>query len=141
MMSRYPNRITLPALVAIVASMFAPGCVSPYQSRGLLGVGYVDAQLERDKWQVSYDGDRSMDRPLVERYRLYRCAELTLEKGYDYFAILESSADMQSRTTVSNETSNTPEMGGTTTSRTRVSSGNPEFTVTRIIKMYPADNK
>lgn len=51
-------------------ALMVTGCRSPYQERGLMGSGYTESRLDSSIYQVTYHGDRSMDRDLVERYAL-----------------------------------------------------------------------
>jgi hypothetical protein len=63
---------------------------TPYTPKGFLG-GYSETQLAADMYRVRFNGngntktDRSIDLCML------RCAELTLEKGYKYFYIIDSS--------------------------------------------------
>jgi hypothetical protein len=74
-------------LVALLA-----GCASTYQPLGRTG-GYEDKQLEKDTFQVSYFGNGNTPRPVVLKYFLYRCAELTVAQGYEYFEIYAVKRD------------------------------------------------
>ena len=62
---------------------------TPYQRAGTGNVsgGYSDTQLASDRFQVTFSGNTLTSRETVEGYLLYRAAELTLEQGYDWFAI------------------------------------------------------
>jgi hypothetical protein len=48
--------------------------------------------IDERTYVVTFAGNGNTPKETVERYFLYRCAELTREKGYTYFAILRSSA-------------------------------------------------
>ncbi|MBO9601218.1 MAG: hypothetical protein J7496_01785 [Novosphingobium sp.] len=50
--------------------------------------GYSEQQLETDKWRVTFSGNTLTARDTVERYLLYRAAELTLAQGNDWFEIV-----------------------------------------------------
>ena len=124
-----------PALLLLILSI--DGCTTPYQERGILGTGYTESRLDSTTFQVTYHGDRSMDRDLVERYTLFRCAELTLEQGADYFAVVETSGDMQTDTRISSGSTTGTGFGGTEMSTgTEVRSRDPKFSVTRIIRLH-----
>jgi hypothetical protein len=52
--------------------------------------GYEEIAIDSLTYQVVYEsGGESSD--LTERYALFRAAELTLEKGFDHFVLLESN--------------------------------------------------
>ncbi len=57
------------------------------------GVGYSDAQLQDNRFSVSFAGDGSTPRDKVEQFLLYRAAQLTLANGYDYFIIMNNQTD------------------------------------------------
>jgi hypothetical protein len=54
--------------------------------------GYEDTPLDETTYQVTYHGDASLNAATVDRYALFRCAELTVEKGYDYFVVMDGTA-------------------------------------------------
>lgn len=60
--------------------------------------GFSEQKIDETHYRVSFQGDSSTPRYLVEDYLLLRAAELTDEKGYDYFMISEKETD--SKTTV-----------------------------------------
>ncbi len=63
------------------------GCAAPYQPRGHQS-GYTDKRIDDNTYIVNYLGDGTTDAERTWNFWMYRCAELTLEKGYVYFAIL-----------------------------------------------------
>lgn len=74
---------------AVAGSVLAPllaACVTAYQPLGATG-GYKDEKLAEDTYRVSFFGNGNTPRPVVLKYFLYRCAELTVERGYEYFEI------------------------------------------------------
>ena len=68
------------------------GCVTPtpYQPKGLLG-GYSEEQIDIDVYLVSFSGNGATSADTVWYYWVYRCAELTRQKGYDYFTLSKYS--------------------------------------------------
>jgi hypothetical protein len=50
--------------------------------------GYLEIPLDANTYRVSFVGGPD---ELVDRYDLYRCAELTIAKGFDHFVIINSS--------------------------------------------------
>lgn len=70
--------------------MLLAACATPYQPRGLTG-GYSERKLENDVFLVSFSGNGFTSRDTVYRSWLYRCAEITVQQGYDWFAVLGSA--------------------------------------------------
>ena len=56
--------------------------------------GYYESVLEKDRYRIAYktEGD---DAVLARDYALLRAAELTLEKGYDWFEVVERDTDIE----------------------------------------------
>jgi len=50
--------------------------------------GYTDKQLDENCYKVSFWGNQHTKPEDVDKYLLYRCAELSQKKGYDYFSII-----------------------------------------------------
>ncbi len=89
-------------LVATVAGILAlTGCTAtstPYQPLGLgsrISGGYTDIRIDETHYRVSFAGNRLTSRDRVESYLLFRAAELTLLKGYDYFIIQDREVEHQ----------------------------------------------
>jgi hypothetical protein len=79
-------------LVLIVLTAALAGCAKPALYQPLHDdVGYGEQQLESNRYRVWFAGNSATPREVVEDYVLYRCAELTLEKGYDYFVLADRS--------------------------------------------------
>ena len=84
-------------IVIIGLSLFACSTPpTPYQpdskGYGFRG-GYSDQQLGADTFRVAFRGNEHTPASTVETYLLYRCAELAVEKGYDYFIIMDRKVD------------------------------------------------
>jgi hypothetical protein len=76
------------ALLTLALSSVLAACVAtPYQTSGLTG-GFGEQQLKEDIWRVRFGGNGFTTRETAQTYWLYRCAEITLEKGYQGFEIL-----------------------------------------------------
>lgn len=65
-------------------------CATPYQPLGMQG-GYSQVQLNDDAYQVTFVGNQSTSQGRVHDLLLYRCAELTRQRGYEYFSIIDSA--------------------------------------------------
>jgi hypothetical protein len=64
-------------------------CATSYQSNGLMG-GYSEKQLKENVFEVKFGGNGLTTRQRATDFALLRSAELTLEKGYNYFVIIDS---------------------------------------------------
>lgn len=98
------KRFILPALA--VATLALAGCetATPYQPLNAHGTqasgGYSDQQIEANRWRVAFAGNSLTSRETVERYLLYRAAELTLAQGGDWFTTTDRQTDKQTETYV-----------------------------------------
>ena len=93
------------AVVAALAAstLMVAGCATettyrPATGQGFNRTGYSDRQVEPNRFLVSFAGNSVTSRDTVERYLLFRAAELTLQNGYDYFVMASRDTDLQSRT-------------------------------------------
>ncbi len=102
----------LAALGLMVAgSLSLASCMTatPYQPASVSGSvrnGYSDEQIEENRFRVSFSGNSLTSRETVERYLLYRSAELTLQSGYDYFLLANRDTEKKTQTYA------TPGVGG-----------------------------
>lgn len=88
-MDRTMRRLLLAAVAGLtLAGLSACETATPYQplnaSHAASG-GYSDHQIETNRFQVSFSGNSVTSRETVERYLLFRAAELTLSQGNDWF--------------------------------------------------------
>lgn len=87
-------------LISACAALLALGAcatATPYQAAVNSNDGYVDQQIETNRWAISFAGNTLTERQTVETYLLYRAAELTKQNGYDHFQIVSRDTDAQSR--------------------------------------------
>jgi len=92
-------------LFAAIASgaLLVSGCATettyrPATGKGFYRTGYSERQVETNRWLVTFAGNTVTDRDTVERYLLFRAAQLTLQNGYDYFVMVDRSTDRQAQT-------------------------------------------
>jgi hypothetical protein len=93
-------RITATLLLAS-ALLVACATPTPYQQAGQPGgsvYGYSEQAIERDRYRITFSGNSITDRETVETYLLYRAAELTRERGYNHFTVVQRATDEQTRT-------------------------------------------
>ena len=74
----------------LVAMMLLGGCATPYQSVGATG-GYIDRKIDDQTYYVQFSGNGYTSRDKVHKYFMYRCAELTKQAGFKYFAIIPAA--------------------------------------------------
>lgn len=82
------------------ASMVLAACSTatpyqPYLAGHRAEGGYSQAALGEARYRVSFAGNDVASRERVERYLLYRAAELTLESGYDWFEVSDRHTDAE----------------------------------------------
>lgn len=58
--------------------------------------GYAETQIDTNRLRVSFRGKTGASRESVETNLLYRAAELTLQRGYDFFVVVDHNVDVQS---------------------------------------------
>ena len=96
------NRTLLAVLasVALAGGLAACETATPYQrlnpAQAYAG-GYTDTRLDADHWRVSFSGNSLTSRETVERYLLYRAAELTVSQGYDWFMENDQHTDRDAK--------------------------------------------
>jgi hypothetical protein len=95
---------TSAALVLFLAlGLAACETATPYQpsAPGRAGSGgYSEARLEPNRWRVTFTGNTVTSRETVEGYLLFRAAELTLQSGDDWFAMVDRNTERDARTYV-----------------------------------------
>jgi len=87
-------------LILAALAGLAAGCAThpTYQARSESSrYGYAETLVQPNRIRVSYNGDTMTPRETVQTYLLYRAAETTLQHGYDYFVIVGSDADEDTR--------------------------------------------
>lgn len=92
-------------LLAATACLALAACATPtpYQpltKSGPATGGYSELRISPDRFRVTFSGNSLTSRETVERYLLYRAAEVALAEGYDWFALADRHTDKQSRTIV-----------------------------------------
>jgi hypothetical protein len=79
---------TTGTLVAITCALLA-ACATPYQRMNLINTGgYKDQSIGDDVYRVGFGANGYTTHETAQSLWLWRCSELTLEKGFDGFQIL-----------------------------------------------------
>ena len=80
----------IPVLILLAAC----GTSTPYSSaQDGSGYGFSEQRIEKNRYRMTFRGNSLTPRETVENYLLYRAAELTLQKGYDYFVIVSDDTE------------------------------------------------
>lgn len=72
-------------------------CSTSYQSVGFTG-GYEDTRLDENVFSISFRGNAYTSGQRAQDFALLRAAELTLQHGYKYFAIINSDSYISTTT-------------------------------------------
>jgi hypothetical protein len=94
-----------PIIIAVAACVAAAACATPtpyqpYRPGAITSGGFSDLKISSDRVRVTFAGNSITSRETVERYLLFRAAELTVDAGYDWFATVDRRTDRDSRTIV-----------------------------------------
>jgi hypothetical protein len=93
------------AALGFAATLGLAACetATPYQPNvhgNATSGGYSEQKLEPNRWRVNFVGNTMTSRETVEGYLLYRAAELTLQNGDDWFAMVDRDTQRNARTYV-----------------------------------------
>jgi hypothetical protein len=59
--------------------------------------GYSHIQLSEDQYRVVFKGNKNTDEEHVTNFALLHAAELTTEKGYNWFTVVDSDTDIETK--------------------------------------------
>lgn len=93
----------LAAALLAATALTACATATPYQPNmpgQQVSGGFSEERIEQNRFRVTFAGNSLTSRDTVERYLLYRAAELTTTQGYDYFSLVERATDRKARTYV-----------------------------------------
>lgn len=94
------------ATVAVIAAAVTlAGCATPTPYRPAVGrgqgaTGFSEQQLETNRYAVTFAGNSVTSRERVERYLLFRAAEITVRNGADWFSIVDRDTERKTDTYV-----------------------------------------
>ncbi|MDX3908746.1 MAG: hypothetical protein QHC67_02895 [Sphingobium sp.] len=86
--------------LALAVTLTACTTATPYQPldpRSATAGGYSDLQIEDSRYRVSFAGNSMTSRETVETYLLFRAAELTVSRGYDWFVMADRDTEKRSQ--------------------------------------------
>jgi len=92
-------------LLAPMLLLAVAGCqtATPYQPLtrgGSAPGGYSDSRIAPDRFRVSFQGNSMTSRETVETYLLYRAAQLTTQRGFDWFITAQRNTERRTNTYV-----------------------------------------
>lgn len=80
----------LTSLITALALLALTACAKPTPytaAEGTGGRGYTEETIGKDQYRIGFNGNGITTRKTVDLYLLYRAAELTEDKGFDYFIV------------------------------------------------------
>jgi hypothetical protein len=77
--------------IATILAAASAACATAYQPRGFTG-GYDEAQLGENVFRISFEGNGYTSSVTAADYALLRSADVTLERGFKYFAISNNAS-------------------------------------------------
>lgn len=89
--------------LGFVLSAFMLGCAAPtptpFQAASPNSdFGYRETALTDTQYRIDFVGNRHTQASQIKDYAMLRAAQLTLQQGYDWFVILDSQTDRESKT-------------------------------------------
>ena len=92
---------------ALLSTVALAGCATPTTYRpidgpGRYSTGFTDHQIATNRFVVTFAGNSVTTRERVERYLLFRAAELTVQNGADYFSFVDRDTERKTDTYVDN---------------------------------------
>lgn len=96
------SRLGLQASALLVVLLSGCATQTPYQPASTRGdYGYTETPLTDNRYRVSFNGNAVTPSETTQDYALLRAAELTLQKGYDWFELANRATDRKERSTTS----------------------------------------
>jgi hypothetical protein len=117
--------------IAMVCAVVLMGCATPYQAQGFRG-GFTETRFDETTYQIAFKGNAFISPDTVQKYVLYRAAELTIQSGFDHFVIVGA----QDRTQTAEVTT-----GGTATTRTTYNAFTPGTATARSTTTYSPEQR
>jgi hypothetical protein len=85
-------------IAAALGLLAACAAQTPYQpSSAESRYGFSETPIEQNRLRISFRGNTLTERETVETYLLYRAAEATIERGFDYFIVANRDVDESTR--------------------------------------------
>lgn len=83
-------------IIAAAAAVSLSACATataygPARQAG--GVGFAERPIETDRWRVSFRAGSDAPPELAQDFALRRAAEVTVERGYDWFRVVDRTLE------------------------------------------------
>lgn len=85
-------------VIIVMFGLFLISCATGYVKQGFMG-GYNERMVNDGVWEVSFAGNGYTGQERAKNFCMRRCAELTIEKGSDYFKVLDQNLEASESTT------------------------------------------
>jgi len=95
------NAVGIRTMIVVAAAALAlSACASstPYQPADNYGKGFREQKLEGNRYRVTFEGNSLTDLETVGNYLLFRAAEVTVQRGFDYFVVADRKLDEETYT-------------------------------------------
>ena len=81
------------AVPVFLALLVCVACETTYQpsGAGVYGDGFGDTRVKENAWNVYFQGGPYATQEFVEAARLYRCAELAQQAGFQHFLLVSTN--------------------------------------------------
>ncbi|MEH6702408.1 CC0125/CC1285 family lipoprotein [Parasphingorhabdus sp.] len=99
----FPKAASKAAVILMTLLLLGCATATPYQpqiSGQRVSGGYSETRLGDTRYRVRFAGNTLTSRQTVEDYLLYRAAELTVQRGYDWFRITDHTTETDRQTYV-----------------------------------------
>jgi hypothetical protein len=98
-MKAFVFTLALMAAAGFLTASCATDSYRPYEA----GAGYSEERLDDTHWRVAFVGSVVESQPAVEQQLLRRAAELTVERGYDWFTPTAQGSQREESVVVTGE--------------------------------------
>ena len=86
-------------IIVLVASLIMlSGCISQDYTREQFGSSLTETQLSRNVWKVTFSGGSGWSMAKAEDQALLRSADITFQKGYNYFVMASTDKELAKNT-------------------------------------------
>jgi len=91
------NRGCILLVIFITVAILTCGCTTKYGPRDFFGEGYTESRIGADMYRVNFECNGDTSEALCDGFLFRRCAELTLQSGYDHFTMIDHTYDIRLR--------------------------------------------
>ena len=85
--------------LTILFAIFLTSCATHYGISGFRG-GYTEIKIDENTYDVSFKGNGYTSGEQIKRFFLYRCSEITLNQGCNYFIMYDKNIGSKTYSTM-----------------------------------------